>query len=60
MSRAEPLYDALARTLDTVGPDAAPLYLAKLALALAQELGDTERALDLIRECSKDLERTEC
>ena len=60
MSRAEPLYDALATTLDTVGAETAPLYLAKLALALAHELDDENRALHLIRECSKDLDRAEC
>ena len=53
---AEPIYDALAAHLDTLGEARAPLFLAKAALALAQALGDTDMALSILRECSKDLE----
>ena len=56
MTSAELLYDALAAHLDDLGEAKAPLFLAKAALALAQALGDTERAMGIIRECSKDLE----
>ncbi|WP_139103220.1 DUF2783 domain-containing protein [Pararhodobacter sp. CCB-MM2] len=53
---AEPIYDALAAHLDTLGEAKAPLFLAKAALALAQALGDTDMALSILRECAKNLE----
>ncbi|MCB1389281.1 MAG: hypothetical protein KDK12_09130 [Rhodobacteraceae bacterium] len=55
MTTAEPLYDSLAAHLDALGEAQAPLYLAKAALALAQALGDTDRALGILRECAKDM-----
>ncbi|MCA0206064.1 MAG: hypothetical protein LCH92_17095 [Proteobacteria bacterium] len=55
MNPAEPLYEALAAHLDRLGEAQAPLFLAKAALALAEALGDGDRALDILRECAKDL-----
>jgi hypothetical protein len=55
MTQTEPIYEALAAHLDDLGEAQVPLFLAKAALALAQALGDGERALGIIRECAKDL-----
>ena len=48
MTDIEAVYEALATPLDRLGPEAAPLFLAKLPLALAQALNDPARALALI------------
>lgn len=49
------LFEALAAHLDTLGEAQAPLFLAKAALALAEALGDGERALGIFRDCAKDI-----
>lgn len=36
----EAFYDLLAQSIDQAGPDKAPLFLAKLALQLANEIKD--------------------
>jgi len=56
IEKTEALYEALAINLDTVGQDKAALYLAKTALALAREIGDTDRALKIIADCRHDLD----
>ncbi|MEY2781138.1 MAG: hypothetical protein RL307_842 [Pseudomonadota bacterium] len=38
----EAVYDALAQTIDDVGPDKAPLMLTKLALLCANASGDAQ------------------
>lgn len=43
----ERIYDLMAEAIDAVGTDKESLFLAKLCLSLANELGDEE----LIREC---------
>lgn len=53
----EPVYEALAEGIDAVGPAEAPLFLAKLALMLAHELGDRDAALAAIQACQADLLR---
>ena len=53
----EPVYEELAAAIDRVGEGQAPLFLAKLVLMLAQELGDRERALAAIAACERNLER---
>ncbi|MFC3230668.1 hypothetical protein ACFOGJ_25695 [Marinibaculum pumilum] len=53
----EPVYEELAMAIDRVGEAQAPLFLAKLALMLAHELGDRERALAAIADCERDLLR---
>lgn len=51
----ETVHEAMARAIDEVGPERAGLYLAKLALALAETLGSAERALAIIEECREGL-----
>jgi len=51
----EPVYEALALALDRVGPEQAQVYLAKVALALADELGNAHRALAVLSECESGL-----
>ncbi|MEQ8344221.1 MAG: hypothetical protein RIB84_27400 [Sneathiellaceae bacterium] len=53
----EEVYEALAVGIDKVGTADAPLFLAKLALMLAHELGDREAALAAIEACQADLVR---
>lgn len=61
MTDAEPLYDALAQHLDAVGEARAAVFLAKAALALGHALNDTLAALDILRDCVADLDRSpEC
>ncbi len=40
MAGLEEVYDALARAIDTAGPDKTELFLVKLALLNANALGD--------------------
>lgn len=47
----ERIYEAMAGAIDAAGPGQAEVMLARLALALAHELGDAERALALIAAC---------
>jgi hypothetical protein len=54
-TNVETLYEALATHLDTVGEANAALYLAKVALAMGQALGDTEAALAILQDCTHDL-----
>ena len=55
----EEIYDALATAIDeteaAAGPSATPVYLAKLALALAHALNDPAQAQRLIAECRQGL-----
>lgn len=55
-AQVEQVYDALAQTLDTVGAEKSELFLAKLALLLAREVGDPDRACTLIAEASANLD----
>ncbi len=52
----ETVYEALATQLDEIGYGKRDLYLAKLALLLSHEMGNTSRAMDLIREAAQDLD----
>lgn len=47
-------YSALAVAIDEVGPDKEALLLSKLALLLAHELNQPQRALTLIEEARAD------
>ncbi|WP_278923984.1 hypothetical protein [Pseudophaeobacter profundi] len=49
----ERVYDALATTLDSLTADKRDLFLAKIALLLAHELGDADRICDLIAEAAR-------
>lgn len=52
----EQVYEDLAVTLDAVGEDRHALLLAKLALLLAQDLGDAERVKTRIAEAAANLD----
>ena len=47
-------YTALALAIDEVGPDKEALLLSKLALLLAHELNQPERAIALIEEAQAE------
>ncbi|MES2413272.1 MAG: hypothetical protein V4614_05680 [Pseudomonadota bacterium] len=47
----ENLYDELANAIDAVGGERESLFLAKLVLSLAQELGDGPRISELLEDC---------
>ena len=46
----ERIYEAMAKAMDAVGPDQSEVFLARLALALAEDLDQPERALEVIGE----------
>lgn len=50
----EVVYDELARQIDRAG-DKSELFLAKLSLLLANQIGDKAVVLNLIESSSKDL-----
>jgi len=52
----EAVYEALAEKLDAVGPDRRDLFLAKLALLLSQDLGDTALVRTRIDEAARNLD----
>lgn len=47
----EVCYDKLAEAIDAVGPERESVYLSKLVLCLAHELGDLQRILAIIDDC---------
>lgn len=51
----ETAYDQLATAIDAVGHDKSELFLVKLALLAAQQLGDEGVFADLISRAQKDL-----
>ena len=51
----ETVYDQLATAIDTVGETKSELFLVKLALLAAQQLGDEAVFGDLIQRAQKDL-----
>ena len=51
----ETAYDQLATAIDAVGEDKSELFLVKLALLAAQQLGDETVFGDLIERAQKDL-----
>jgi hypothetical protein len=53
--RLEQVYDALAQAIDHAGPQHTELFLTKLNLLLANELGDDARVQQLIDAALKDL-----
>jgi hypothetical protein len=58
MSQAEleTVYEALANAIDRAGAEKAGLFLAKLALLLAQELGDAPAVLASVAQAERHLE----
>jgi len=51
----ETAYDQLATAIDAVGEDKSELFLVKLALLAAQQLGDEAVFGDLIQRARQDL-----
>ncbi len=51
----ETVYDQLATAIDAVGDDKSELFLVKLALLAAQQLGDETIFGDLIQRARQDL-----
>jgi hypothetical protein len=51
----EATYDRLAEAIDAVGEAQSERMLVKLALLLAQDLGDADRVAALIAEAGRDL-----
>ena len=51
----ETVYDQLATAIDAVGQDKSELFLVKLALLAAQQLGDEAVFGDLIERAQADL-----
>lgn len=47
-SGLERVFEAISRGVDATGQDATPDFLARLALLLAEGVGDTDRVLDLV------------
>jgi len=52
----ERLYDSLAHAIDQATPEKESVFLAKLALLMAKEIGDVDCAERLIELSLKDLE----
>lgn len=55
LSGLEDVYDALATAIDQAGPDKAELFLVKLALLNAQQLGSASLVREHIEVALKDL-----
>jgi hypothetical protein len=51
----EQVYDLMARAIDGAGEENEALFLGKLAITLAHELGDLERVREAIRIAAKGL-----
>ena len=51
----ETAYDQLALAIDAAGPEKSELFLVKLALLAAQQMGDAPTFVDLIARAQKDL-----
>jgi len=51
----ERIYDCLAEAIDKAGPDKEALFLSRLCLALANELGDEELILECLAIADKDI-----
>ena len=51
----EDIYEALAEAVDAVGAPHAEVYLAKVCLALANEVPDPAMVLRVIAACKADL-----
>jgi hypothetical protein len=51
----ESVYETLASALDAVGPDKSELFLVKLALLCARQMGDAQVLAALVASAQKDL-----
>lgn len=52
----EKAFEAIAAAIDDVGDEKDRLFLAKLALALSQKLGDLDAITDAIATAKRDLD----
>ena len=52
----EDVYAALAEGIDRHGPEASEMFLAKVALLLAEDSGDPDRALRLISDAQRNMD----
>lgn len=55
-STLEDVYAAVADGIDRAGPEREALFLSKVVLLLAHALGDSEKALGLVRDGLADLD----
>jgi len=55
-SDVETLYETLAKAIDRAGPDKEAIFLAKLALLLAREIGDLDDVTRLVAVSLRDLD----
>jgi len=51
----EDVYTALAEGIDRHGPEASEMFLAKVALLLAEEIGDADRVLRVIDDAQRNM-----
>jgi hypothetical protein len=51
----EQIYDLIAEGIDKAGPDKTALYLAKVAIALANLVGDSKIVTDAVLAAGRDL-----
>ena len=56
-SDLETVYEALAEAMDQVADADRELFLSKLALLMARQLGDAAETLEMIQEARKHLEQ---
>ena len=55
-STMEDVYAALAEGIDRHGPEASEMFLAKVALLMAEDSGDPDRALRLISDAQRNMD----
>ena len=55
IAEIERVYDLIADGVDRAGPDKSQLFLAKLSLALANLVGDTEAVGNAVLAAGRDL-----
>lgn len=53
----EVIYERLALGIDEAGPERTPVFLAKVAMLMANEIGDPDLALRLIVDALQDLDQ---
>lgn len=52
----ETVYEALAIQIDAIGPEKREMFLAKLALLMAHEIGDAPRVCRMIEDAAKNID----
>ena len=55
-STMEDVYAALAEGIDRHGPESSEMFLAKVALLLAEDSGDPDRAMRLISDAQRNMD----